>query len=131
MSQLTRTYRGVRVALLPIVFVFAIAVAATAGFVVGSNLDKTSQAAPAKPASVTADAVYPPGSSLNSEYLIEISRDWGKVPMTAQQARVVSQLNSEYLLQASIAWFTPMTHNQARIRANLNSEYLREAALGW
>lgn len=129
MSQLTQTQRRMRVAFLPVVFIAGIAIAAFAGYYVGSHLQK---AVPATTGQVTSQPVaVPPGSDLNSEYLIQISRNWGPVPMTTAQANVVSELNSEYLLQASAAWFTPMTHDQARIRAELNSEYLREAALGW
>ena len=129
MSQLTRADRRVRVAFLPIVIVIAIVLAAAAGFIVGSQLAKTS---PATTGSVShSTAFVRAGSDLNSEYLVQASREWAPVPMTAEQASVVAQLNSEYLLGASTAWFTPMTHTQAQIRAELNSEYLRESALGW
>lgn len=69
--------------------------------------------------------------SLNSEYLVEISRAWAPVPMTPAQQRLVNSLNSEYLISIGDTFYVPMTRDQARIRGELNSEYLRETALGW
>ena len=88
-------------------------------------------AAPQEPApAVVTDA---PGyaGNLHSEYLIRISRDWGPVPMTLDQQRLLNDLHSEYLLQVGSTFITPMTHEQARLRGDLHSEYLRELALGW
>lgn len=81
------------------------------------------------PAVVTDGAGY--AGNLYSEYLIEVSRAWGPVPMTLAQQRLMNDLNSEYLRGIGSTFVTPMTLDQARIRGELNSEYLRESALGW
>jgi hypothetical protein len=81
------------------------------------------------PAVVTDAPGY--AGDLHSEYLIRISRDWGPVPMTLEQQRLLNNLHSEYLIEIGSTFITPMTHEQARMRGELHSEYLRELALGW
>jgi hypothetical protein len=121
----------------PIRLRFVAAAAAVAGtalvaiIAVSMSFQDPEIAAPREPApAVVADA---PGyaGDLHSEYLIRTSRNWGPVPMTLDQQRLLSDLHSEYLIELGPTFITPMTHEQARTRGELHSEYLRELALGW
>jgi hypothetical protein len=94
----------------PIRFRFAAAAAAVAGtalvaiIAVALSLQEPQIAAPQEPApAVVTDARGYVGN-LHSEYLIRVSRDWGPVPITLDQQRLLNDLHSEYLRELALGW---------------------------
>ena len=116
-------FRFPAAAVLGVVLVTIIAVAMS---IRGPGVD-----VPQTPAPADGNGALAYVGELHSEYLIGISRDWGQVPMTLDQQRLLNNLHSEYLIEIGATFITPMTHEQARMRGELHSEFLRELALGW